>query len=231
MDFTFLPSKGKMFKAILFDYNGVLVDDLRIHEEAYLRAARDMGLSLTRETIRTYISTTSNQKRMLYFGEISGETWNQIFQLKTKYYFDLIQGENLLFPEVGDVLSYLAQHYRLGLISNTPRRYFESVFPHSLAILFQETIFGDEMLSPKPSPESLLEMVKRMGMTPDQCCYVGDSVSDVQMAKRAGIKIFSVATGGNSKKELREAGSDWIVKNLGELKERLDFFDLPEPFC
>lgn len=211
-----------MFKAILFDYNGVLVDDLRIHEDAYFRAAKDRGLSLARETIRKYISTTSNQKRKLYFGDISDKTWNQIFQLKTKYYFDLIQGENLLFPEVGDVLSYLAQQYRLGLISNTPRKYFESVFPHSLAILFQETIFGDEMLSPKPSPEPLLAMVERMGITPGQCCYVGDSVSDVQMAKRAGIKIFSVATGDHSKEELRKAGSDWIANNLMELKERLE---------
>ncbi|OGP93478.1 MAG: hypothetical protein A2156_11300 [Deltaproteobacteria bacterium RBG_16_48_10] len=211
-----------MFKAIIFDFNGVLFDDLRFHEEAYLRAAKNTGLSLQRETVRKYISTTANQKRRLFFGDISNETWNQIFQLKTKYYFDLIQGENLLFPEVGDVLPLLAHRYRLGLISNTSRKYFETVFPKNLACLFQEMIFGDEMLDPKPSPEPLLEMVGRLGVVPGQCCYVGDSASDVQMAKKAGIEIFSVATGDSSKEELREAGSDWILNNLSELREELD---------
>jgi HAD superfamily hydrolase (TIGR01549 family) len=211
-----------MFKAVIFDFNGVLINDLVIHEKAYLKAAKDMGLPLTKETIQRYISTTALQKRKLYFGDISDETWNQIFQLKTGYYFDLIERENPLFPEVGDVLNSLSQHYLLGLISNTPRRYFEKAFPQDLARLFQATIFGDEMRHPKPSPEALLEMMGRLKVEADQCCYVGDSVSDVRMAKNAGIRIFSVVTGDSSGEELREAGSDWILDSLSELARELN---------
>ena len=43
-----------MFKAVIFDFNGVLVNDLVIHEKAYLKAAKDMGLPLTKETIQKY---------------------------------------------------------------------------------------------------------------------------------------------------------------------------------
>jgi len=210
-----------VFNAVIFDYNGVLADDLRFHEEAYLRAAKDTGLSLTRERIRKHISATSNQKRTFFFGDISNDAWTRLFQLKTKYYFDLIQRERLIFPEVGDVLPFLAKRYHLGLLSNTPRKYFETVFPRDLASLFQEAIFGDEMVHPKPSPEPLLEMVERLGVAPDRCCYVGDSVSDVLMAKKAGIKIFSVTTGDSSKEELRKAGSDWVLHSLSELKKEL----------
>jgi HAD superfamily hydrolase (TIGR01549 family) len=214
-----------MFKAVIFDFNGVLINDLKVHEKAYLKAAREVGLPLTKEIIRSYISTTALQKRKLYFGDISDETWNQIFQLKTEYYFDLVEEENLLFPEVGDVLSSLSRHYLLGLISNTPRRYFEKVFPQNLARLFQATIFGDEMRHPKPSPEALLEMMGRLKVDADQCCYVGDSVSDVRMAKKAGIRIFSVITGDSSRAELREAGSDWILDSLSELIRELNSMD------
>ena len=209
------------FKAIIFDFNGVLINDLRVHEEAYLMAARDLGLSLTKEIIRKYISTTPFQKRKLYFGDVSDETWNQIFQLKTRYYFDLTEKKDLLFPEAGDILHSLSRRHLLGLISNTPRRYFERVFPKDLASLFQATVFGDEMLHPKPSPEPLLEMIERLSVDPDQCCYVGDSLSDVEMAKKAGIKIFSVVTGDNSKEELTNAGSHWVLDRLGELKDKL----------
>ena len=210
-----------MFKAIIFDFNGVLVDDLRFHEEAYLLAAKETGFPLTLETIRKYISTTPAQKRKLYFGDISDETWNEIFKLKTKHYFDLIEGENPLFPEVADVLNSLSKRYLLGLVSNTFREYYEKVFPKHLASLFQESIFGNEMRHPKPSPEPLLEMIRRLDVVSGQCCYVGDSVSDVQMAKKAGIKIFSVATGDNSKEELTTAGADWVLDRLGELKNKL----------
>lgn len=214
-----------MFKAVIFDFNGVLINDLVIHEKAYLKAAKDMGLPLTKETIQRYISTTALQKRKLYFGDISDETWNQIFQLKTGYYFDLVERENPLFPEVGEVLNSLGRQYLLGLISNTPRRYFEKVFPQNLARLFQATIFGDEMRHPKPSPKALLEMMGQLKVDADQCCYVGDSVSDVRMAKKAGIRIFSVVTGDSSGEELREAGSDWILDSLLELVRELTSID------
>jgi phosphoglycolate phosphatase len=210
-----------VFQAVIFDFNGVLINDLRVHEEAYLLAARDLDFPLTRETIRRYISTTPLEKRKFYFGNVSDETWNRIFQLKTTYYFDLIEKTESLFPEVRDILPCLSRRYLLGLISNTPRRYFEKAFPKDLARLFQATIFGDEMARPKPSPEPLREMINRLNLAPDQCCYVGDSLSDVKMARAAGIKIFSVATGENSKEELARAGSDWVLNRLEDLMDKL----------
>jgi phosphoglycolate phosphatase len=81
------------------------------------------------------------------------------------------------------------------------------------------------MRHPKPSPEALLEMMGRLKVDADQCCYVGDSVSDVRMAKQAGIRIFSVVTGDSSGEELREAGSDWILDSLSELVRELNSID------
>jgi len=210
-----------VFTAVVFDYNGVLINDLEFHEEAYLMAAKEMGFPLTREVARKYISATAIQKRKLYFGDISDDTWDRLFLLKTEYYFDLIEHRSPLFPEVKEVLYYLSRRYLLGLLSNTPRGYFEKVFPRDLARLFQATTFGDEMRDPKPDPGPLLGMMRRLNVSPDQCCYVGDSISDVLMAKKAGIKIFSVTTGDSSKEELREAGSDWVLHSLSELKKEL----------
>jgi len=210
-----------MFKAVIFDYNGVLINDLPVHEEAYLMAAKEVSLPITREIIRRHISTTAQQKRELYFGDISDQTWKRIFHLKTDYYFKLITKRDLVFPEVEDVLLSLKKRYLLGLISNTSRLHFEKVFPDHLACLFQTTIFGDEVVHPKPSLEPLIKIMGRLNVSTDQCCCVGDSISDVEMAKRAGIKIFAVTTGDNSKEDLVQAGPDWILDRLSELKDRL----------
>ncbi len=47
-----------------------------------------------------------------------------------------------------------------------------------------------------------------LSVSTNECCYVGNALSDVQMAKSAGIKIFCVTTGHNSAAELRTAGAD-----------------------
>jgi len=211
----------EVLKTIIFDYNGVLVNDLKIHEEAYWRAGRDLGFPVTRKTVRKYLSYSPGQKRKFYYGNISDEAWKRITGLMTKFYFDLTEKRDVVFPDVEPVLTSLSAEYMLALISNTRRKYFNRVFPRKLAGLFRETMFFEEIREPKPSPNALLEMMERLGTGTDECCYVGDSVLDVQMAKRADIRVFSVATGDNSNEELQEAGADWVVNSLSELKEQL----------
>jgi beta-phosphoglucomutase len=209
-----------MLKAIIFDYNGVLLNDLEYQVESYWKAGRDMGFDIAKETVRSYISYPPARKKNLYFGNISEATWRKIFDLKERCYYGLIGQRNLLFPDVEEVLSSLSAKYTLGLISNTVRSLFERTFPRYLADLFRVTLFADEVTNPKPSPEPVLNIVQILGVSIDECCYVGDSVEDIQMARAAGVKIFSVATGVCSKEELAEA--DLLLANLKELSRHLE---------
>jgi HAD superfamily hydrolase (TIGR01549 family) len=211
-----------VLKAIIFDYNGVLVDDLKIHEEAYWLAGRELGIPVTRETVRKYLSYSPEQKRKPLYGDISDETWEEISKVRARWYFELAEKGNVLFPDVEDVLTSLAERYVFALISNTRRDYFDRIFPKELITLFRETMFLDEIGKPKPSPDPLIIMMERLRIGRDECCYVGDSVLDVQMAKRAGIKAIAVATGDNSREELQAAGADWVVDNLSDLKGKLE---------
>ena len=211
-----------MFKAIIFDFNGVLVNDLKIHEEAYWRAGRELGFPIAREIVRKYLSYSPGQKRTFYFGDITDETWDRIAELMTRIYFVLAERTDVVFPDVEPVLSWLSTRYMLALLSNTRRKYFNRVFPHNLANLFRETVFFDEIREPKPAPDALLEMVRRLGTDPGECCYVGDSILDVQMARKADIRVFALATGDNSREELQAEGADRVFNNLSELKGELE---------
>jgi len=210
-----------VIRGIIFDYNGILVNDLKIHEEAYWRAGKEVGLPLTRETVRRYLSYSPERKRTLYFGDISDETWKEIVRLMARFYFDLAVKRDLIFPDVEPVLTSLSAKYVLALLSNTRRKFFNKIFPRKLASLFRETMFFEEIRKPKPSPDPLLEMMERLGIGTGECCYVGDSVLDIQMARSVGTKVFSVATGDNSQEGLQAAGADWVGNNLSELKEQL----------
>jgi len=213
-----------MLRAIIFDYNGVLVDDVKIHEESYLSAAKAFEVPLSRETVKQHISYAPEQKRKLYFGDISDDRWEELLRTKERRYFEMAEKADIVFPEVDDVLTLLAKKYTLSLVSNTPRNYFNRVFPRHLAGLFGESLFVDEVEKPKPSPAPLLKMIDRLGIQKDQCCYVGDSVLDIQMSKAAGVFIFAAATGENSDEELRSAGADVVLTSLRELEKRIILF-------
>jgi phosphoglycolate phosphatase len=211
-----------MLQAIIFDYNGVLINDLNILENAYLEAARELELPLSSKTVREFISYAPDQKRRLFFGDISDEQWEQVVRLRTRFYFEKAENANLVIPNVDAVLTSLSTRYTLALISNTIRTYFEHTFPPHLSALFKETLFVDEVSKPKPSPEPLFEMLKRLQVRKKQCCYVGDSILDIRMSKSAGISVFAVATGGNSKKELKEAGADCVMASLEDLEAKIE---------
>ena len=128
---------------------------------------------------------------------------------------------DIVFPDVEEVLTSLSKKYTLALLSNAKRDHYNLVFPEFLAGLFGETLFWDDMERPKPSPEPLLKMLARLGMRENQCCYVGDSVLDIQMSKSAGVTMFAVATGTHSIDELSAAGADEAFASLRQLGERL----------
>jgi len=205
-----------MLKAVVFDYNGILVDDLTLHLDAYMCVAKDLEYALDPDDIWSLISATPDEKRFL-FGEISDDTWYGIRQLKDKYYYDMAASENIIIPGAVEILLSLSQLYPLALVSNTSRRYFEKCFPREGIECFKETLFSEEMEKPKPSPEPLYRILKLLDVKTDECCYIGDAISDVQMAKSAGVKMFGVTTGHHSKDDLKNAGADWIVNDLSEV--------------
>ncbi len=211
-----------MLKAIVFDYNGTLVDDLPLHVEAYYRAGREMGFSgPTRATVLRHISQPPSQKRGLYYGEISDAQWEQVVQLRKKIYCELADPSRLLFPDTAAALTALSGKYRLAVLSNTFRSLYERLFPGHLAKLFQASLFFDEVPDPKPSPKPMQTMLATLGVDHRECGYVGDAVEDVQMAKAADVRSFAVTTGACSRAELTRAGADWVGADLNALTTRL----------
>jgi HAD superfamily hydrolase (TIGR01549 family) len=206
-----------MLKAIVFDYNGTLVDDLDLAVESYVRAGCERGYPLDRDRVRQHISQPPSAKRGLYFGAISDAEWAAIIGRRKQIYAELARSAFKLFPETEKTLAELSCRYRLGVISNTFRSLFEMLFPPHLAGLFQASLFFDEVSDPKPSPAPMRAMLQAMQIQARECGYVGDAVEDVQMARAAGVWSYGLTTGACSSKELSDAGADWVGPDLGAL--------------
>lgn len=210
-----------MLKAIVFDYNGTLADDLDLAVESYFRAANERGHRLAREKVVAHISQPPSAKRRLYFGDIPDAEWTAIIERRKQLYAEMADTGFRLFPQTESALTRLSRCYRLGVLSNTFRSLYEKRFPAHLARLLQASLFFDEVPDPKPSPAPLRAMLQALKTAPGECGYVGDALEDVQMARAAGVRAFAVATGVCRPEELRAAGADWVGADLGALTEYL----------
>ncbi len=210
-----------MIRAVIFDYNGLLVDDLQLHEEAYFKTAKKFGIPITMEKIKEFISLAPEKKVREYFGEnLSDEEVKKILEVKTKYYEELVGGNNIVFDGVEEIVDYLSKKYILAIVTNTTKAYFDKFFPKELAAKFKERIFADDIDNPKPAPDSLLRMVERLGLAKEDCIYIGDAVFDAQAAKAAGIKFILIATGNDKKDVLLKEGGK-VLDNIKELRSEL----------
>ena len=113
---------------------------------------------------------------------------------------------------------------RLGIV--TAKRHatvalaFETL--PELERLFDVVVGSDATDRHKPQPEPILHALDRLGATPDEAAYVGDSPFDVRAAKAAGVYAVAVTWGGiHTEERLREHEPDAVVHDAEELLDVL----------
>ena len=76
-----------------------------------------------------------------------------------------------------------------GIVTSRTRLQLEQgIKPIGFTPWFDEIICADDVEHPKPSPDALLECLRRFGCKPEDAVYIGDSEYDMQCAKSAGVK-------------------------------------------
>ncbi len=98
--------------------------------------------------------------------------------------------------------------------------------PHATACKIIEDLFGDRILLCrgvkddgvcKPAPDGVYEILETFGLDKDDVLYVGDSGTDMQTGKNAGLFTIGVSWGFRKRDELEENGADAIIDKPAEL--------------
>jgi phosphoglycolate phosphatase len=130
-----------------------------------------------------------------------------------------------LYPGVRETLQQLPWA-RLGLISNKPESLVRRIVAaFGLAERFDVVLGGDSLPQRKPDPAPLREAMTRCGAAPAETVMVGDSPTDIQAGKAAGVITCGITGGFRSREELEAAGSDLIIDRFADL---LTHFPPPE---
>ncbi|MBV8064774.1 MAG: HAD-IA family hydrolase [Actinobacteria bacterium] len=108
---------------------------------------------------------------------------------------------------------------RLGIVTAKRRSTVELAFEHvPLGHVFDTIVGGDETERHKPDPEPLLVAAERLGASPAETVYVGDSPFDIRAAKAAGMRSVAVTWGRiHDRSRLEHEHPDAIVDTVEEL--------------
>lgn len=215
--------------AVVFDMDGTLVTfnfDIQGTRKALLgelgaRGFEPAGLSLTSPT-QTIVDSVRDQI-------LSGHVKADFAEVRARLYHMLdtfeIQSASstLVLPETVETLDYLRNKgVRTGLLTNSGRLGAAAVLQRSgLQDRFQIILTRDDVDAMKPRPEGLVKASSLLGVPIGELYYVGDSLYDIEAAKRAGARSVSVSTGNYSSQKLKERGADFVIATLAELPSLL----------
>ncbi len=207
---------------VLFDLDGTLLDTAPDLAAALNRLRRARGASeLPLDAIRPTISQGSPAMLKLGFGLTPDDPlYPELNQRFLELYREFIAVETVLFPGMGEVLTYLeANRIRWGVVTNKPGWLTEPLMKAlNLWSRAACVVSGDTLSKRKPDPEPLWYACEQVGVAPGHSLYVGDAERDMQAGKQAGM-IALVASFGylGSEDRPEEWGADGLLEQPADL--------------
>ena len=187
--------KMENIKAIIFDMDGVILDSESISDITWRKAAEEKGLTVNDEILNACRGSNKNdtiQTLKKYYGS---DFDSEAFLERTSILFHEIEEKDgiPLLPYAKEILAYLKTRYRLALASSTRGPTVERQLRAAGVIDFFETRTTGEMVEhSKPNPEIYLMACKSIGMNPEDCAAIEDSLNGIRSAYAAGLKPIMV---------------------------------------
>ena len=210
-----MPSNPDVYLAI-FDHDGVLVDSLESHTQAWLEMGRREGLNLSPQFIHeTFGMTNPSIFRRLLGDSVSDADLQRYSDLKESYYRDVARGKIHLMKGVREVLDALTAHgVKLAIGSSGVLPNLElTVTECGLNGRFAAIASLEDITRGKPDPQVFLVAAKKAACSPARSVVFEDAPVGIEAAKAAGMYAVGVMT-THPAEALRAAGADEVVENL-----------------
>lgn len=208
----------KRYKAVIFDWDGTVMDstsciagaiqaaciDLELPVPSFEEASWVIGLSLDSALQRC--APTLPPERIPEFTE------------RYRHHFFQLDQTLTMFEGVVPMLDDLrARNVRLGVATGKSRVGLDRVLhAQRLADRFDYTRCADESKG-KPHPAMLFDIMQRLDLEPQHVLMVGDTTHDIQMAASAGVDSMAVTYGAHSKRTLLLSEPTVMVSSVREM--------------
>jgi beta-phosphoglucomutase len=199
-----LPN-GIQAEAVIFDFDGVIVDTEPIHYAAFQRVLEPLGLQFTwDEYVETYIGFDDRDAFRHVFSShgtnLGTEELHGLIEQKALLFAEVIRAGVSAYPGVLELISHLHEHkYPLAICSGALRSDIDPILSMlGISDFFDVIVTADDVAASKPDPECYqlafrrLQSVHMNRFTKCATLAIEDTPAGISAAKAAGLLVCAV---------------------------------------
>ncbi|MBU0506268.1 MAG: HAD family phosphatase [bacterium] len=211
-----------MFKAVIFDNDGVVINSEPIIFDATYEVFKKYGITITKDDVEEGIGAGDKYVRLpkekYGLTEVSLE---ELLKEREQGFRKLAPGRLKPFPGFKQVVNYLKKlKMPIALASSAETE----VVYHNLKVagvnykIFDEIVDSSKIENKKPAPDIFLQAALQLKVDPQDCLVIEDAIMGIEAAKKANMRVIAFAR-SISRDKLKTA--NYVVDSMGEL---LDLF-------
>jgi HAD superfamily hydrolase (TIGR01509 family) len=210
---------------VLYDVDGTLVDSNYLHVVAWWHAFRARGHHVS----MTDIHRTVGQGAGRLVESLLGHPDDEVENGHTDFYAPFLH-EAAPFPGAADLLRATKKAGLAVVLATSASEKEAGMLRRAIDAddVIDALTHKDDVESSKPEPDIVRAALDKAGLTADGAVFVGDTVWDVEAARRAGLECVAVLSGGISAAELQDAGAVEVHRDVAQLLDRFDSSRLGE---
>lgn len=219
-----------MIKAILMDFNGVIIDDEPIQMKVYQEILGSEGIGLSEDDYYSCLGMDDRRFIEAAYARAgkdlpAGKT-AELSAAKTRRWAEHVEKELPLFEGIENFVKKMSRQFTLGIVSMAGRGEIEHVLTRTgLRANFDVIVSSADVTKCKPDAECYrtgFEVIDasrtsngHLPITHRECLVIEDTPQGIQAAKNADLFALGVPN-TVSAEELRAAGADWIAHDLDD---------------
>lgn len=214
-----------MIRALIFDFDGVIVNTAPMHRQLWREIFSEYGLNLSDEEI----DKGSGRGRRDFIREILGgvhseQKIDEIAEEKKRRVKEAIKVVPEPIPGVAQYLEYLKeQGYLLAIGSSSFAEKVHSISASlNIARFFDAVATGDDVPFAKPDPGVFLLAAERLGIDPSECVVFEDSIAGLTASQSAGMRSVFVMS-SLSRSDVDPNLYEWAVPDFHGAEKSLPF--------
>ena len=215
---------------LIFDMDGVLVDNHQWHFKAWSEFGKRHGLNISRKEFGSHFGSTNQMIMTSLFGDhLTKEEHVALANEKETIYREIYRTEIKAVTGLPGFLQYAKQKgIQIALATSAPSANVSFTLEETGLRKYFDVITDASMVTTgKPDPEIYLLTAKRMNVRPVDCIVFEDSVAGIMSAQKAGIFVVGVATTHEAAELSKYVNT--IIQNFETADNSLDhWFDLAQ---
>ena len=216
-----------MIRGVIFDLDGTLLNTLADLANITNKTLEEFGFPpRSMEEVERFVGNGARpliRRALPDDMDFSDEEFEKIYEVMHGNYFKYQNQLATLYDGMEEVLTELkSRGIRTAIVTNKPHDAAEEIRLRYFDGLIELSRGAQDGVPSKPHPALCSMVLREFGLKPEECIYVGDSDTDIETAKNAGMLPVSVTWGFRRREFLIEHGAEHFAETPADLLGYID---------